>query len=204
VHVIPHGVLAPDDVEPDPEAWPRAAPGLRLLVLGRLERRKRPDLAVRALALLAARGRPDTLVVAGSGPLAPEAHRLADELGVAGRIAWVAAPDDDEKWRLLAAADVLLFPSVHEGFGLVPAEAQAVGTPVVAVAGTAVEEVVAHGESSLLVRPTPEAFAVAVERLADADERTAFGRRARAVARRFDWDVAAGRHAALLRRLAAG
>lgn len=51
--------------------------------------------------------------------------------------------DDEEKWALLRQADLVLYPSIVEGFGLVPFEAAAVGTPCLAHAGTAPGELLA-------------------------------------------------------------
>ena len=51
--------------------------------------------------------------------------------------------DDDEKWDLLRRADVVLYPSVVEGFGLVPFESAAAGTPCLTYDGTAPGELLA-------------------------------------------------------------
>jgi phosphatidyl-myo-inositol alpha-mannosyltransferase len=96
---------------------------------------------------------------------------------------------------------VLLFGSTMEGFGLVVAEAQSRGVPVIAAAGTATREALADGESGLLVAPEPEAFAAAIRTLADDERRAAMSARARAVARRFDWDACAAGVAAIYRGL---
>jgi glycosyltransferase involved in cell wall biosynthesis len=90
---------------------------------------------------------------------------------------------------------VLLFGSTLEGFGLVVAEAQSRGVPVVAAAGTATVEALEPGASGLLVAPTPEAFATAVREVAG--RREAMGERARESARRFDWDRCAAGVAAV-------
>jgi len=173
----------------DTAAWP--AGGLRLLHLGRLEPRKRPDLALETLVALVADGVDAALVVAGDGPLAPALADRARAAGVADRLAFPGRVDDAEKWRLYDGADVLLFGSTLEGFGLVVAEAQSRGLPVVAAAGTATAEAFDPGRSGLLVPPQAGAFAAAVRELADPERRAAMGAHARAFARRFDWDVCA-------------
>ncbi|HEX2577041.1 MAG TPA: glycosyltransferase, partial [Aquihabitans sp.] len=58
------------------------------------------------------------------------------------RLGWV---DDDQRLALLRGASVVAYPSRYEGFGLVPLEALAVGTPVVATAVGALPEVVGDG-----------------------------------------------------------
>ena len=73
--------------------------------------------------------------------------------GCSGRVS------EEDKWRLYDSADVLLFGSTLEGFGLVVAEAQSRGVPVIAAEGTATREALADGESGLLVAPDAAAFA---------------------------------------------
>ena len=188
VHVVVEGVARPPATAGWPDAWP--GDGLRLLYLGRLEARKRPDLAVAAMR---AAGVPASLVIAGEGPLAPEL--AGDGLRLLGRVS------EEDKWRLYDSADVLLFGSTLEGFGLVIAEAQSRGVPVIAAAGTATREALADGESGLLVPPDPQAFAAAIRELADDDRRAAMSDRAREFARRFDWDACAAGVAAVYRGL---
>ena len=188
VHVVVEGVAPPPATAGWPDAWP--GDGLRLLYLGRLEARKRPRLAVDALR---ACGLPASLVVAGEGPLAPEL--AGDGVRLLGRVS------EDDKWRLYDSADVLLFGSTLEGFGLVIAEAQSRGLPVIAAAGTATREALVDGETGLLVPPQPAAFAAAIRELADDGRRAAMSERAREFARRFDWDACAAGVAAVYRDL---
>ncbi|MDQ1566662.1 MAG: hypothetical protein QOF96_1542, partial [Actinomycetota bacterium] len=120
---------------------------------------KRLDLAIETAALL---GRP--LVVAGWGPgeeqLRALAKRIAPDL-----VTFEVRPSDERLRDLYRGADALLFPGI-EDFGIVPVEAQACGTPVVAmnVGGTA--ETVLHKVTGMLVgSQSATALAYAVERL---------------------------------------
>jgi glycosyltransferase involved in cell wall biosynthesis len=188
VHVVIEGVAAPPPTGGWPEAWPGG--GLRLLYVGRLEERKRPELAVAAMR---AAGIPASLVIAGEGPLARALG--GDGVRLLGRVS------ETDKWRLYDSADLLLFGSTLEGFGLVVAEAQSRGVPVIAAAGTATREALADGESGLLVPPTPAAFGAAIRALADDERRAAMSARAREVARRFDWEACAAGVAEVYRGL---
>lgn len=68
-------------------------------------------------------------------------------------------------------ADAFLFPSRSEGFGLVAAEAMASGLPVIAMAGTPVEEIISHGNTGFLcAREDVSAFADAARILASRPE----------------------------------
>jgi glycosyltransferase involved in cell wall biosynthesis len=188
VHVVTQGVAGPPPTAGWPDAWPRD--GLRLLYLGRLEARKRPRLAAEALQACDVRA---SLVVAGEGPLAGQLE--GDGVRVLGRVS------EQDKWRLYDSADVLLFGSTLEGFGLVIAEAQSRGVPVIAASGTATREALVDGETGLLVPPEPSAFAAAIRKLADDERRAAMSDRAREFARRFDWDACAAAVAAIYRDL---
>jgi glycosyltransferase involved in cell wall biosynthesis len=188
VHVVVEGVARPPATDGWRDAWPGR--GLRLLYLGRLEERKRPDLAVAALRTA---GVEASLVIAGEGPLAPQL--AGDGVRLLGRVS------EEDKWRLYDSADVLLFGSTLEGFGLVIAEAQSRGVPVIAAAGTATREALVDGETGLLVPPDAEAFGAAIRELADDDRRAAMSSRAREFAQRFDWDACAAGVAAVYREL---
>jgi glycosyltransferase involved in cell wall biosynthesis len=140
---------------------------------------------------------PASLVLAGEGTQVELARRAGDEpVRFAGRVS------EDEKWRLYDSADVLLFGSTLEGFGLVVAEAQSRGVPVVAAAGTATAEALEDGVTGFLAAPEAGAFAARVRELADEPRRAEMGARAREFARRFDWDACAAGVAEVYRGLA--
>lgn len=189
VHVVLNGVERPPVGRRDPDLWPGS--GLRLLSLSRLEARKRPALAIETLVELRRRGVAATLVVAGDGPQRDELAGLAAAAGIEGSVRFAGRVEEQRKWQLYDSAEVLLFGSTLEGFGLVVAEAQSRGLPVVAAAGTATSEAMAAGRSGLLVSPHAAVFADAVSELADPVRREAMARAAAEFARRFDWDECA-------------
>lgn len=169
-------------IEPAAFPWRGPAPAWswRLLYVGRVDPRKGITTAVRALASCP----PDaTLAVVGRGDDQHLAHlrRLAADLGVDGRVSFEAV-DRGELASRYAAADALLFTSTwEEPFGLVPLEAMACGTPVVATATGGAAEFLRDGGNCLAVPPDdPAALTAALRRLAgDAqlrDRLTAGGR----------------------------
>ena len=70
------------------------------------------------------------LLLVGDGPLRKQAMAESERLGIADRVSFAGVRGDVA--RLLAATDVFVFPSLHEGLPLSMVEAQAAGVPVVA------------------------------------------------------------------------
>jgi glycosyltransferase involved in cell wall biosynthesis len=149
------GANPPDDV-------PRGA--RVVLAVCRLESQKGVDVAVRALASVRA-SHPDAhLVVLGEGPERPKLASIARQAGVPlhllGRVPDVTA------W--LRRASVLVHPVRWEGFGLAVLEAMLAGLPVIASDVSSLPELVADGETGVLVPPDdPEALAAGLRRVLD-------------------------------------
>lgn len=103
-----------------------------LLFLSRIHPKKGCDLLVSAFARVAA-GHPDVdLVIAGPDQVGIQAElqELAGRLGIGDRIHWPGALFADAKWGAMRDAEAFVLPSHQENFGIVVAEAMAVGTPV--------------------------------------------------------------------------
>jgi glycosyltransferase involved in cell wall biosynthesis len=114
-------------------------------------------------------------VIAGDGKLRAALEAEARALGVAERVHFLGWRDD--AYTILAALDVLLAPSLWEGFGLVFLEAMAFGVPVISARVSAIPEVVVDGETGWLV-PVRDAGAIAAalrEALSQPDVRRARG-----------------------------
>jgi glycosyltransferase involved in cell wall biosynthesis len=93
----------------------------------------------------------------------------AEELGVTDRVVFAGHRDDAA--RIVAAADVFALPSWTEGLPLVVLEAMALGRPVVATTVGGTPELVADGETGLLVAPRDvEALTAALKRVLDDTE----------------------------------
>ncbi len=110
-------------------------------------------------------GYPDAhLLIAGDGEKADELRRLASALGIADHVHWLGWRSDAAD--LMAAFDLLLAPSLWEGFGLVLLEAMARRVPVIASRVGAIPEVIVHGETGLLIEPRDvDSLAQAMARL---------------------------------------
>ena len=156
LRVIPYGL---DELPPP---WPGGADGPAvpegarvLLAVGRLTEQKGLDVALRALPLVRERFPDACLVVLGDGPLRARLAALADALGVGDAVHLPGRAGDVAAWY--RRADVLVHPSRWEGFGLVLLEAMLASLPVVATRVSAIPEIVADGETGLLVQANDHA-----------------------------------------------
>ncbi len=161
--VLPNGVDTDRFASGRPRAAMRAGLGippdaLVLLVVGELTTRKNPVLVLDALARLDAGERAPVALFAGEGAERATLERRIAAEGLAGRVRLLGFRDDVPD--LLAAADLLVHPSRVEGFGYAVAEAMAAGLPVVATRASSLPEIVAEGETGLLV-PVDDADALA-------------------------------------------
>ena len=162
---------------------------LELLYVGRADARKGLPVLLRAFEALRSAGVPARLTVAGATWEEVEPVLMDSEgVHVAGRVS------DEEKWRLLGRADLLVAPSLGgESFGMVLTEAFASNTPVVASDIVGYRDVVRHGYDGLLVPPAdPAALGEALRELAlDPDRRARMAKAARERAERFSWPTVA-------------
>jgi glycosyltransferase involved in cell wall biosynthesis len=189
VVTVHYGMDAP------PAAW-GAAPelgvpeGARLLVaVARLDRQKGLDVAVRALAEVRQAHPSAVLVVLGEGPERAALEAQARALGVGealllpGRVGDVAA--------VLRAAEIVVHPARWEGFGLALLEAMLCERPLVATRVSSIPEIVADGETGIIVEPDDAgALAAAVTRLLDRPDEAARLGTAGAVRARTEFSVA--------------
>lgn len=136
-----------------------------VLSVGRLERNKRVDLIISALATTA---RDVRLIIAGEGSHRPWLEQLALKLEVADRVTFTGDIDDQQLVDLYANALAVIFPPLDEDYGYVTLEAFLAHKPVVTTtdAGGPLEFVV-DGVNGLIAEPAAESLALAMARLAD-------------------------------------
>jgi glycosyltransferase involved in cell wall biosynthesis len=103
----------------------------RLLYAGRLEGNKGVRILLSAFTLLAQEFPDLELRLAGRGPLRAELEQLATASGLASRVHFCGSLSHEALHNELRHADIFLFPTNYESFGIVALEAQSVGTPVV-------------------------------------------------------------------------
>ena len=170
-----------------------------LMFAGRIQPLKAPDVLLRAVAVLleetpSLRSRLVVPVVggpSGTGLEHPESlAQLAAELGVDDVVRFVPPVAQAELARWCTAATLVAVPSYNESFGLVAAEAQATGTPVIGAAVGGLTTVIRDGHSGLLVDGhEPRDWANAMRRVMEDDDlRSRLRAGAVEQARLFSWE----------------
>ncbi len=199
--IIPFGAAAVSRSVPSDAPTRSSADDFELLFIGRLVRRKGIDVLLRTMALL--NGDPRLhLRIVGGGPEREKLVAEAQRLGVTSRVTFEGVVDSDRVSRLLSSCHALVLPAVvletgeTEGLGVVLIEAMGYGKPVIATSAGGIVDVVADGDTGLLVPPgDATALAGAISRAMDdpqtlaliAQRGTAFAERA------FGWDAIVSR-----------
>jgi glycosyltransferase-like protein len=207
--VVPNGVdlarfhprLMPGD-QALRERLLRAGPGPVFLSVGGIEQRKNALNILRAFMLVRQEFSRAVLLIAGGASLLDHSayRREFDQVlawsgpEVAQSVIVTGPLSEDEMPAAYRLADVLVFPSVTEGFGLAVLEALACGTPVVTSNIAPFTEYLTD-KDAILVDPTSvTAIAAAMQRAADAHTRARLREAGFAVSRRFPWSDSAVAH----------
>jgi len=167
--VIPNGV---DDslFHPKPEEaaafrqklaaeHPGFEQGPLLLYVGRIRHEKNLELLAKAMPVITARVPTTRLLLVGEGSQKPELEAFFQNHKLKSKIAWMSYMPREMLPAVYSAADVFVFPSKTETFGLVTIEAMLCGTPVVGVDRMGTGEVLKGNRGGLLTEDDPEDFA---------------------------------------------
>jgi glycosyltransferase involved in cell wall biosynthesis len=214
IRVIPNGLEYRHLIElrQKYQAYPHirrrwAQPGQPLIFfVGRLEWEKGPDLLVQAMPKVLAEFPQARLVLAGKGSYTTQLITMVQEAGLEEAIQLAGFISDETRNELYAVADIAVFPSRYEPFGIVALEAMAAGTPVVVSNVGGLSEVVDHGVTGLRAETTPDAIADAIlDILHHPDLAAERARRAQNVVRtQYSWESIADRTLEVYRELLEG
>ncbi len=165
---------------------------LRFVFSGQLIARKGVDILCRAAASLFESGADAELAIAGDGPERWRIDQLRSRFP--NRVHHLGYVPFDERERVYSGAHVLVFPSRHDGWGMVVHEAMACGLPVISShAVGAAHELVADGINGFMVEPGSSAAVLEAMRffINHRMEIRIFGERARKAAKRYtpQWGV---------------
>jgi glycosyltransferase involved in cell wall biosynthesis len=167
---VPGGMITVAHPGVDKPKRPRGErrPGpVRIFVMGSITPRKAHHVLIEALARI--EDLDWTCAIAGSLEREPEvAEALIAQiamLGLGERVTLIGEVDAEQAARLYADADIFALASVYEGYGMVFAEAQTHGLPIVATTGGAIPEAVDEGAGLLVPPDDASAFAEALQTL---------------------------------------
>ena len=191
VHVIPEGVSErfrpPDSQDSDRWKWEDGRRP-RILHVGHCGVYKNIEGILRSIPLLARRLGTRVVFVKVGGPFTRSQLALIAGLRLEEDVRHLGMVPAEELPGVYADADLVLMPSLYEGFGLPVLEAMACGTPVIASNQGSLPEVV--GDAGPLVEPTDvEGIAAAAERLlTDAELHAEMRKKGLERARTFSWE----------------
>jgi glycosyltransferase involved in cell wall biosynthesis len=129
--------------------------------IGRMVWQKGFEFLIRAIPDIIEVAPETRFLLVGQGPLRPDLESLARELNVCDRVIFTGFRHDIQ--RLLSTIDVLVVPSLLEGFPMITLEAMAMAKPLVATQIRGIIEQISDGEEGILVPPkNPKALATAI------------------------------------------
>lgn len=199
VYLIPHGFRR-RAAGVDGGAARRAfgVPADRVVALWMGDARKGLETAIDAIA-----GAPGAHLLVATHSAPARFLARASSAGCRDRVHWAAY--QTKPWNAFAAADVFLYPTIYDTFGLVVAEAMDAGLVPIVTRTAGVAELLEHGTSAwLLHEPSPEAATAALRALvADPELRARLSAGARVVASRRPWDNVARETLAVYETVAA-
>jgi glycosyltransferase involved in cell wall biosynthesis len=186
---IPNGVDWPATHVPLAQTPFAGLPPHFALFLSRINWKKGLDRLVTAWQWV-----PDLpLVIAGNDEegYRPKLENLAQKLGVAHRVLFIGTVSDEHKWALYEQAEMFLLPSYSENFGIVVAEAMAMGCPVVVTPDVGMAQFVRSAGAGVVTSNDPRTLASVVRELSsDESRRRELGHCGRdAVARNLSWSA---------------
>ena len=179
-----------------------------VLAVGTVQPRKNYEMLVRAFRPVAEQLPHNLIIVGGKGWLDEGLPAEIRRQGLEGRVRSAGFVADADLPALYTAADLFVFPSLYEGFGLPLLEAMACGAPVLSSNASSLPEVVRgpEGDAAALLSPHDEAAwsAAMLRLLGDAETRRHLTLAGLAQSRRFSWAAAARQLALLYDSLLAG
>jgi glycosyltransferase involved in cell wall biosynthesis len=161
-----------------------------LLYVGNVKPHKNLSGLIRAFALIADQTNHDLLIVGKKeGFITGDETSSVEGAKLEGRVRFTGHVSDASLRQYVAHAEVLVFPSLYEGFGLPPLEAMAAGCPVIASGVASLPEIC--GDAALYCNPyQPRDIASKIlELLADDELRRALKLKGSARARKFTWET---------------
>ena len=143
-----------------------------LLYLGTIEPRKNLVNVLKAFAKFKEKDKKMKLVISGKlGWKSENIPELIENLGIKDDIIFTGYVDENDKVLIYKLAQIFLFPSIYEGFGMPILEAMAAGIPVITSNCSSMPEVV--GEAGILINPNSyDEISNAIENIINEDDKS--------------------------------
>src|SRR6185437_842633 len=129
---------------------------LRFVHVGRLVFYKNLEVVIQAIGILKKTQPNVKLVIIGDGPHKKSLQELTNKLGLGNNVEFLGYVSLDEKMKIIAASNALVFPSLCEGFGLVILEAFSQRTPVLVSNIKPMSDIVSDGKNGFVLDPYDE------------------------------------------------
>ena len=164
-----------------------------ILFVGNLIPRKGLHILIEAAKILTKEYRETKFVIVGEGPLKNNLLSYTQKLGISDKFEFYGSVPEAMLPDFYNCADVFVSPSLQEGQGITLLEAQATAKPVIAFNVSAINEVITHKVTGLLVQPGSFELANAIsDLLSNKSLREKMGNSGREfVEKKFSWDLCA-------------
>ena len=129
---------------------------LQFIFVGRLVFYKNLEVVIKAINIVKKTFPKIKLIIVGNGPHKIALSSLVDELNLNDNIVFKGYVSTEEKLRLIAESNTLVFPSLFEGFGLVILEAFSQKKPVIVSDLRPMSDIVSHEKNGFLLNPHDE------------------------------------------------
>ena len=164
---------------------------IEFITVGRLDAWRGFDLVIESFARVAKDNKNIHLSIVGKGADKQRLKGIAESLGVQEQVTFTGKVAMDEYYRLLAASDVVVNASLKEGAVTVSFDSMAMGKPLICLDTTGYTRYFSNDYAVVIPRTGREEvisnLAAAMERMTDADERTAIGEKAKSAGAQFTW-----------------
>lgn len=188
ITVIPMGLTVPKNIKKFPKEKE-----LTLIYLSRLNKQKGIEDAIKALKLVKDQFPKVKLWVVGKGKLEYLEYlkSVIKELNLEKNIIFLGFVSNEEKFRLLSQAHILVAPSYHEGWGLIIPEAGIGGTPAVAYRVAGLQDLIEDRSSGILVKLNHVSLSEGIIQLYADKNYNKYCKNAENLARKYDWEKTA-------------
>ncbi len=136
-----------------------------LLYVGDFVYNKRPDIAISTLKILHSKFNDIILFLIGDGPMKQDLQNYAQKLGLSNKIFFLGKLPQYDTIAMISMADIVINPSISEGFSSVIAETMSLKIPVVAFAQQSVKKLCENRDIELIYNHNPHNYAKLIQKI---------------------------------------